>query len=178
MDMKNAYYSTSQGTMAVALRRGGRSGTDFVWAEIDKGVDFELMCDYPGAWQAKWNPTAQTYYVRRNPSYGYPAGYLHRFILRVTNPAKQVDHRDHNGLNNIRSNLVVCTRRRNGFNRLGAQRGSKSGRRNVYWNQREQQYMVWFVHDGKRYYFGYFKDIDEADRVATKERKRFEEKHR
>src|ERR1700690_2754774 len=32
---------------------------------------------------------------------------LHRFILNVTDPAVEVDHRDHDGLNNRRQNIRV-----------------------------------------------------------------------
>ena len=42
---------------------------------------------------------------------------MHRFILQIENPKIQVDHRDHNGLNNQRTNLRICTRRRNNRNR-------------------------------------------------------------
>lgn len=42
--------------------------------------------------------------------------YMHRFILD-TLPGLEVDHWDHNGLNNCRSNIRVCTRRENQANK-------------------------------------------------------------
>jgi len=169
--MRNDWFKTS-GEIKIALKRGGRKGTEYVWVSIDR-ADFKLVDSYPGSWVAKWNPTAQTFYARNNAGYGWKAGYMHRLILGVTDRKIQIDHKDHNGLHNWRDNLIRSDVKLNGFNRRGAERGSISGRRNVYWNQREQKYMVWFVHNGQRYYFGYFADIDVADRVAIAERARF-----
>ena len=175
--MKNDWFETGDGTIKIRLRRGRRGGTDAVWVEIDK-ADLTIVDSFPGTWIAKWNPTAQTFYARRNPfrSKGRASkgAYMHRIIMGITDRRVWVDHDDHNGLNNKRSNLIRSNVKLNGFNRRGAEQGSMSGRRNVYWNQRERQYMVWFVYNGKRYYFGYFIDIDEADRVVQRERARFE----
>jgi hypothetical protein len=158
------------------------SGVDFVkvwlvhksqrlFASIDY-ADLDKIRAFPGSWVVKWNPTARTFYARAN-DYGSKGRkrkgvYMHRFLLGVTDPKKQVDHDNHDGLDNRRCNLKVVNRSGNGFNRLGAERGSKSGRRNVYWNEREQQWMVWLVCQGKRYYIGYFDDIDKADTAAKK----------
>jgi hypothetical protein len=38
---------------------------------------------------------------------------MHRVILGVTDPHVQVDHRDNDGLNNIRDNLRTCTHKQN-----------------------------------------------------------------
>lgn len=171
--MKNDWFVTGDGTIKIRLRRGGRRGNEAVWTEIDAS-DFSLVDAYPGTWISKWNPTAGTFYARHNPSFGCKGRYMHRVIMGVRNPRVWVDHRDHNGLNNRRStNLSLSNVRLNGFNRRGAEVGSTSGRRNVYWNARENKWMVWFVHNGKRYYFGYFSDIEEADQVAKRERERF-----
>lgn len=42
--------------------------------------------------------------------------YMHRFILNVTDPKILVDHTDHNGLNNTRSNIRIATPTQNGAN--------------------------------------------------------------
>jgi hypothetical protein len=42
---------------------------------------------------------------------------MHRFILSATDPAIDVDHRDHVGLNNQRFNLRIATRAQNNQNR-------------------------------------------------------------
>jgi hypothetical protein len=38
---------------------------------------------------------------------------IHRCILGITDPEIEVDHRDNNGLNNVRSNLRTCTHQEN-----------------------------------------------------------------
>lgn len=52
-------------------------------------------------------------------------GPLHRFLMDAPTDML-VDHKDHNGLNNRRENLRICTQRQNGRNRKGAAR--KEGR--------------------------------------------------
>lgn len=170
--MKNDWFRTGDDTIKIRLKRGGKRGTEAVWTEIDM-IDFSVVDSYPGSWVAKWNPTASTFYARRNSSYGHKGAYLHRVILGVEDRSIQIDHSNHNGLNNCRRNLVVSNVKLNGFNRRGAQKNSKSGIRNVYWNEREKKFMVWFVHNGKRFYFGYFEKAEDAEVVAERERIRF-----
>jgi hypothetical protein len=146
----------------IRLRRGGRKGTQFVETVIN-ACDYDRVNDFRGTWTPKWNPTAQTFYARANDP---DVGYMHRWIIGAVSKKVKIDHDDHNGLNNRRINLHATCVKGNGFNRRGAERGSKSGCRNVYWNQREQKWMVWVVCMGKRYYVGYFTDVDAADKAA------------
>ncbi len=46
----------------------------------------------------------------------YRAQRLHRFILGVTDPKINVDHKDHNGLNCQKENLRRCTSQQNSWN--------------------------------------------------------------
>lgn len=161
--MKNSI-TLDEGVCKIALRRGGKKGTEFIYAIIDPS-DLGRVDEYQGTWTPKWNPTAQTFYARSNDP---KVGYMHRWILKVTDRAIQVDHNDHNGLNNRRNNMIKTCVMGNGFNRRGAERGCKSGKRNVYWNQREQKWMVWVVFMGERHYIGYFAALESAD-IAARE---------
>lgn len=78
--------------------------------------------DYVRASAFKWSAckTKTTVYgIRkvRTPSGGTTSQLLHRFIMGVTHPRIDVDHKDHNGLNCQRSNLRLCARGENDGNR-------------------------------------------------------------
>jgi hypothetical protein len=167
--MKNKWYRVDN-TLFIELTRKSGQLSQFAMIDAD---DFPIVDSFPGTWVIKWNTTAHTFYARNNRFNTWPSGYMHRLIMGVTDHSIPIDHDDHNGLNNRRVNLIPTSVKLNGFNRRGAELGCTSGRRNVYWNKREQKYMVWFVHNGTRYYFGYFTDIEEADVVATRERARW-----
>jgi hypothetical protein len=76
--------------------------------------DFERVAKFK--WIAVWKERARTWYAQRMFRFdGKPETvYLARFImgLKKGNPLK-VDHRDHNGINNQKINLRVCTNQQN-----------------------------------------------------------------
>ncbi len=72
----------------------------------------------------------------------------------------EVDHKDHNGLNNQRDNLRVGTRQQNGCNTqisVGTLRG-------IFWNRERQLYFTQVVVYGKVHFSGYFDTPEEAAR--------------
>lgn len=91
--------------------------------------------------------------------------FLHRTIL---NPSKEkvIDHIDHNGLNNRRSNLRICTQTQNVANQRKG-KGS-SNFKGVYWNKREQKWRAGIGYKGKDFHLGYFKDELEAAKAYDK----------
>lgn len=59
---------------------------------------------------------------------------MHRLITGAPKDL-QIDHEDHNGLNNRKKNLRICTNKQNGENRKSANKNSKNGIRGVhFWN--------------------------------------------
>lgn len=75
-------------------------------------ADYELVS------QHKWfaQRQDQTWYARASIN-GVKVR-MHRFIMGVLKGDKrEVDHKDHNGLNNCRKNLRVVTAQQNNFNR-------------------------------------------------------------
>lgn len=58
---------------------------------------------------------------------------MHRFIMRVTNPKIQVDHKDLDGLNNQKYNLRTCTNAENSRNKDGY--GGTSKYKGVCWDK-------------------------------------------
>ena len=85
---------------------------------------------------------------------------MHRLITSAP-PHLFVDHRDHNGLNNRRYNLRLCTNQQNVFNRR-PRPGGTSKYKGVYWHKKTKKYTAAIKANGKRYYLGYFDDEIEA----------------
>lgn len=144
---------------------------------IPVGNTFAVIddCDYPLVSNYKWH-------LRRSKHTCYAVASvkvngkgttirMHRVILGVKN--KQVDHIDHNGLNNQRSNLRECSHSENNRNRLPK---SATGYKGVYLTK-SGKYRVKLVSGGKRIGVGTFKNINEAienyNRAALKHHKQF-----
>ena len=76
-------------------------------------------------WLSEWNWFAvkikNNWYGKRNGMKlrtGHkPQQYLHRVVMRVTDPDIKIDHIDHNGLNCQKYNLRPCTKTQNDYNK-------------------------------------------------------------
>jgi len=136
--------------------------------------DLPQLLNYPGKFYG---------YQRRNNSDGiYAMGNardnygkkkvfsLHRLITSA--PAGlQVDHIDHNTLNNRRSNLRFVTNAENQQNRAGAQKNNKSsGIRGVCFCTREQRWRAKVKLNGNEIFLGYFNNKEDAAKVAKEAR--------
>ncbi len=92
--------------------------------------------------------------------------YMHRLIMDA--PAGvEVDHVDHNGLNNSRSNLRFATRVQNIHNSR-KRTDNKSGHVGVYWNKAHQKWNCQIGINGKRVFLGHSSDINEASEMYKK----------
>jgi hypothetical protein len=89
---------------------------------------------------------------------------MHRVILGISDSAIQVDHKDHNKLNNCRGNLRVCTGKQNGANR-SPRKGSTSNYLGVSWFKRDKKWICHIKKDGKSKHLGVFNDENEAARA-------------
>lgn len=90
----------------VGGHRGGKKSTPIVYAEIDDD-DVDRVSQY--AWVKNTNSNPHTTYVYTRT--GGQKLHLHRFILGLgdyKDDKRVVDHKDGNGLNNKKDNLVVC----------------------------------------------------------------------
>lgn len=123
-------------------------------------------CDVPVVsayrWHAWWNRCTQSFYAVRSH---YDVGisrtvYMHRLIM---NAAKgiTVDHRDHNTLDNRRSNLRLATRSQQAFN-TKIQARNTSGHRGVSFCKRTGMWMVRMTVDGKFIWLGRHESLAEA----------------
>jgi hypothetical protein len=80
---------------------------------------------------------------------------LHRFILSPPENM-EVDHINHNKLDNRRSNLRIVTKSQNQMN---------SKAKGVYWSSVRQKWFAGLTKNKKSYTKGYFNDIQDAIRV-------------
>lgn len=83
---------------------------------------------------------------------------LERILKRTLMPGEFVDHIDHNGLNNQRSNLRLATKNENCQNRTPNKTENQTSiYKGVIWHKGKQQWQSRIRIKGKRIYLGYFK---------------------
>jgi hypothetical protein len=95
----------------------------------------------------------------------YAASRLAWFYVTKVWPDNEIDHRDGNSLNNRWNNLRSATRSQNCFNK-GIPIQSKSKTKNVYWKERLKKWEISFKINGKRTYYGVYKDFEMANLIA------------
>jgi len=81
----------------------------------------------------------------------------------------QIDHKDHNTLNNRRSNLRSATAVQNGHNR-GANKNSTTGVKGVCFDRTRGKYRATLGVAGKHYFLGRFDTIPEAAAAVRRKR--------
>jgi len=131
------------------------------YAVVD-AADYERAA--PFSWHAS-NSGARTYaYSNMN---GKTVS-LHRFLMNAPK-GLVVDHIDHDGLNDRRSNLRVCTQRQNLYN--SRPKGKSSRFKGVCWDKARKRWVVYIRHGGRTRFVGHFTDEIEAakayDRAAA-----------
>jgi hypothetical protein len=96
---------------------------------------------------------------------------MHRYIMKV--PKGLVcDHINHNGLDNRKSNLRICTRQQNTYNQR-SQKGGSSKYKGVDWNKRQKKWRARIYYKRKFYYLGYFDNEVDAAKSYDKKAKEF-----
>lgn len=126
--------------------------------------DFEWLNTYK--WHAYWNGDTCSYYVKRNLSIKMDGTLgtvrMHRQILSLsTGDRTQVDHINHDTLDNRRENLRIASNAENGRNRR-AHRDGTSGFKGVTFHKLRGKWMAAIKHAGKSLYLGLFLTREEA----------------
>ena len=144
----------------------------FVLVELTKGQWCEVGVDdwFSGLdkykWCAMWNRYTRSFYA-----YGRIEGgkgkceMMHRLILGLSEASQKGDHRNHDTLCNLRSNLRICSQSQNGMNRKQPPRNNKSGYMGVCLDKRSGRWKAEIRVCGKGKYLGSYTDPVEA---ATK----------
>jgi len=144
--------------VAILLRR--RDGS-YLETLIDT-EDLPIAESMP-RWCAQAVRRAGTYYVINTYATGSTV-YLHRLITGAPDNM-EVDHKNHNPLDNRRENLNVCTRSENASNRSGANRNSKTGALGVrvkYTADGTPRWVAQIAQGGRCVQLGTFATIEEA----------------
>lgn len=121
--------------------------------------------DYGYLMQWKWQASEQAsgiFYVRRRVPLDEKGSTksMHRMIMCAPK-GMEVDHINHNGLDNRRSNLRLCSHSGNQHNtRLRST--NTSGYKGIGWHKRREKWQVAITTNGIRRYLGYFTDINDA----------------
>lgn len=85
---------------------------------------------------------------------------LHRVIMDAPK-GLEVDHINHNRLDNRRINLRLVTHQQNLAN-MSMHRDNSSGHKNIYWQINRKCWQVQINRNGKKFHLGSFKDINKA----------------
>lgn len=117
--------------------------------------------DYDWLNQYKWYVSGVGYAVRGDNV----AIYMHRQILGLQKgDGKQVDHINHNKLDNSRCNLRICNQSQNQLNRKNT--------KGYYWHKRAKKWHASIQCNGKRIYLGLFNDKNDAYQAYLKAKKK------
>lgn len=122
-------------------------------------ADYDLVMKYH--WYAAWGKTSNTWYAAVTNTKPYIQ--MHRLILGAK-AGEEVDHRDHNGLNNTRANIRICTHRQNHQN-MRKYRGGKCPYKGVYFFSHKPVPNPWYVQitvNGKILNLGMFSTPEEG----------------
>ena len=168
--MKNAYEVRGNETIIYLLRNDGS-----VVETLISTKDLDKAKSINGTWSARWDKNIGNFYVGTNfkKSDGkYTTVKLHRWLTDCPT-GLQVDHINHDTLNNRRSNLRICTHSQNCQNRNGARADSKTGIRGVYWHKGTGRWTAQAVINNKKVSLGYFKDIQTAKAVVEDARAKY-----
>lgn len=97
---------------------------------------------------------------------------LHRLIMEVSDPNIVVDHINHNGLDNRKSNLRICTNQQNICN-CNIPKNNKSGHKGVYWAKDKHKWTAQITINNKTKYLGRYDNIEDAIEARKKAAKEY-----
>jgi thymidine kinase len=91
---------------------------------------------------------------------------LHRYIYGDIESSIQIDHKDGDGLNNTRNNLIKATNGENSQNKNGAYSNSSTNIRGVSFNKKLGKYESYVNINYKKVGLGYYDSVDDANNIA------------
>lgn len=145
---------------SVRIELSGSAGAG-LWAVIDE-ADLPLVSPYRWyAHKTRWATYAKAVFWADGRTKSI---YMHRLILDAPKGLK-VDHHDHDGLHNRRSNLRLASTSQNNanFRVEGRSRGSRY--KGVYWYAPTRRWTAHIGIGGRSYNLGYFPTAEDGARA-------------
>ena len=165
--MKNRFEIRGEVTV-IFLRRKDSAPLE---SRIDTD-DLPIAQTISGRWKAQKDlGTGRFYVLGKHRSRPDRYVFLHRLILSAK-PKMEVDHINHDTLDNRRHNIRSVTKSENLQNRIGATRRSESGIRNVSWYKRTQKWRARITVNKEVHYLGHYPTKEAANLAAEKARAR------
>lgn len=122
-------------------------------------------------WCAWWNKGTKSYYAVRNTVLANGKRrleYMHRVIHGLAyGDKRQVDHKDHNTLDNRKENLIITTHHKNNQNRINPSINGVGVYRRKGHN-RKKPYKVDVMVNRKMCHIGYYSTKEEAQEARQK----------
>ena len=123
--------------------------------------DYDLVSQYK--WCAQWNPHTKSYYAKTNirkVDGTWTMLHMHRLIMNAKK-GEQVDHINHNTIDNRKENLRLCTNSQNQHNQ-GKRVNNTSGCKGITWHKRDKRWQAQIKLNGKNIHLGLFLTPEEA----------------
>lgn len=117
----------------------------------------------------RYDETIKGYYVSSRYNKRHYA--FHRLIMKCPKDM-QIDHINHNTLDNRKQNLRICTAKVNNQNKI-INKSKSSGYRNIYWKPKLNKWEVGLCSDYKKIYIGVFAKLDDAIQAAKQARQKY-----
>ncbi len=134
--------------------------------------DYDYLMQWK--WYALYNKKSNVFYACRNGRDIRGKQFairVHRFIISVTD-TMLVDHRNHNGLDNRKNNLRVCTQSQNLRNSKIRQH-TTSKYKGVSWHKRDKLWCAYIYIDNKLKHIGNFLNEKKAALAYNKAAKKY-----
>lgn len=130
----------------------------------------DLVKTFPNKWRPVYEKKTNSFYVFGTLERDHRTfTSLHRWVLGMPKGG-EVDHINHDTLDNTDDNLRLLTTAENQQNRNRLMPTNVSGVQNVHWHKPSRKWNVQIRLDGRTRSFGYYDDLEEARKVAIEVR--------